>query len=58
MEIFVFNAINDVRARAGLPPVQLREDISAIARDWSAQMAGVGFISHRPQAELNQTTGL
>ena len=53
MELYVFNAINGVRARAGLPAVQLREDLSVIARDWSTQMAAAGFISHRPQAELS-----
>lgn len=53
MEIFVFNAINGVRARAGLSSVQLRSDISAIARDWSQQMINAGGISHRPQNQLS-----
>lgn len=52
-EAFVFNAINAVRANAGLPPVQLRADLSNIARDWSQQMARAGGISHRPQAQLS-----
>ena len=53
MEIYAFNAINAVRARAGLPALVLRSDISAIARDWSQQMVNAGGISHRPQAQLS-----
>ena len=53
MEIYAFNAINAVRARAGLPALELRADISAIARDWSQQMVNAGGISHRPQAQLS-----
>lgn len=53
MEIYSFNQINAVRAQAGLPALQLRSDISAIARDWSQQMVNAGGISHRPQSQLS-----
>lgn len=53
MEIYTLNAINGVRARAGLSALQLDSSISGIARDWSQQMANVGRISHRPQNQLS-----
>jgi uncharacterized protein YkwD len=53
MEQYVLGEINDVRAAAGLPPVTLREDVSAISRDWSRQMANAGGISHRPASQLS-----
>lgn len=52
METYVFGGINATRARAGLGSLQHRSDLSAIARDWSQQMAAAGGISHRPQAQM------
>lgn len=53
MEAFVFEAVNQVRARAGLPSLAPSSEMNFIARDWSGQMAAAGFISHRPQAQLS-----
>lgn len=45
--------LNKVRANAGLGPLELRSDISAIATDWSQQMAAARSISHRPANQLS-----
>ena len=41
-------SINDVRQSQGLNPLIVDSTLTQIAQDWSAQMASVGVISHRP----------
>lgn len=53
MEAYVFDAINSLRARNGLSGLTLSPEISAIARDWSAHMASLNQIPHRPQNEMS-----
>lgn len=52
MELYALGELNKVRARAGLGPLQLNESVSAVARDWSRQIASAGGISHRPASQL------
>lgn len=54
MEQYVLGQLNQVRANAGLAPFELNEAISAVSRNWSAQMASAGGISHRPAAQLSE----
>lgn len=53
MESLVLTSLNQVRQQAGLPPFQLRADISNISRDWSNQMIAANGIPHRPQNQLS-----
>lgn len=52
MEAYILSEINEVRAKAGVGPVEFSQEVSKISRDWSRQMAATGSISHRPSAEL------
>lgn len=40
--------LNELRTSQGLNPLNVRQDLVALARSWSAQMAAAGAISHNP----------
>jgi hypothetical protein len=42
----LFELTNRERASAGLAPLEWRDDVAAIAQDWSQQMAANGQLSH------------
>lgn len=44
--------VNRSRAEQGVAPLVVDEELTAVARDWATQMAGLGEISHRPDSEL------
>jgi hypothetical protein len=47
--------VNDARARAGIAPLTVDPELTALARDWSAQMAAAGGISHAPRISAGIT---
>jgi len=53
LEAYSLGEINKVRANVGLGPLLLDPSISAIARDWSLQMASGNFFEHRPGDDLS-----
>ena len=42
----LFNLVNNERGNAGLPPLQWRDDIGAVAVSWTTQMASTGTLAH------------
>ncbi|MDY7105304.1 MAG: CAP domain-containing protein [Actinomycetota bacterium] len=44
--------VNRARVDNGVGVLAPDEDLTAVARDWAAQMAEVGVISHRPDDQL------
>ncbi len=52
LEQYVLAELNDVRQRNGLAALTLSPEVSLISREWSAQMAANGSISHRDAAAL------
>lgn len=49
LEVQFTDLVNDERTRAGLPTLQVDVRLLPDARDWSAQMAAQGRLSHDPQ---------
>lgn len=47
-EALLLTLSNTVRATVGAPPLTLDPQLSAVAQNWSNQMASVGGISHNP----------
>lgn len=47
-EVAFVQKLNELRASQGLSQLGVRTDITALARNWSAQMAAAGGISHNP----------
>jgi hypothetical protein len=47
--------VNDARARAGIAPLTVDAELTALARDWAAQMAAAGGISHAPRISAGVT---
>ncbi len=43
----VFDRVNDERAQRGLAPVEWDEDLAAVARSWSAEMARTEQLRHQ-----------
>jgi hypothetical protein len=41
-------SLNAIRAEHGVAPLQLSDELTAVARGWSDQMAAAGGISHNP----------
>jgi uncharacterized protein YkwD len=54
----VFDRVNDERTARGLDPVAWDEQLAAIARSWSADMAGRGTLGHQDVRELLQREDL
>jgi uncharacterized protein YkwD len=48
----VFDRVNDERAERGLAPVQWDDDLAAVARAWSAEMARRGSLQHQDVGAL------
>lgn len=55
-EALLLTLTNAVRATVGAPPLTLDPQLSAVAQNWSNQMASVGGISHNPSLQ-NQISG-
>jgi uncharacterized protein YkwD len=54
----VFDRVNDERTARGLDPVAWDEQLAAVARSWSADMAGRGTLEHQDVRELLQREDL
>jgi uncharacterized protein YkwD len=48
-EMYLFDAVNEVRAGNGLPPVSYRDEIVDVSRWHAARMAGDGQLYHNPE---------
>lgn len=58
MERAIFDRVNEEREHRGLPPVQWNDQLADAARQWSAEMAGTGRLSHQDMRELLQREAL
>lgn len=51
LELHLTQLINDERARAGVPPLQVDVRLIGGARAWSRHMSGIGQLAHDPNLE-------
>ncbi len=52
MEQDILDRVNDERARRGLAPVEWDEDLAAVGRSWSAEMARTEQLRHQDMGAL------